>query len=90
MHGEVLANVGPEEVESLVDVFGSRSTVGICCNLQGATIVLKDSAVNLCSGGVDGVPKLLCCFWQPDNRKSVLKGFSHAHMFSVGCGQSND
>ena len=22
MHGEVLANVGPEEVESLVDVFG--------------------------------------------------------------------
>ena len=90
MHGNVLANVGPEEVVSLVDVFGSRSTVGIHCNLQDATIVWEDSAMDLCSSGVDGVPELLCCFWQPDNRKSVLKGFSHAHMFSVGCGRSND
>ena len=36
MHGEVLANVGPEEVEFSVDVFGLRSTVGIHCNLQEA------------------------------------------------------
>ena len=89
MHGNVLANVGPEEVESLVDVFGSRSTLGIVCNLQGATIVWEDSAMELCSGGVDGMPKLLGCLWQPDNRKSVL-GFARAHTFSVGCGQSND
>ena len=53
MHRNVLANVGPEEMESLVDVFGAGSTLGIVCNLQGATIVLEDSAMHLCSSGVD-------------------------------------
>ena len=86
----MLANVGPEQVESLFDVFGLRLALGIVCNLQGTTIVLENSAVNLCSGGVDGAPKLLHFFWQPDNRKGVLKGFGHAHIFCFSCGQGND
>ena len=49
MHSDVLSNMGREEVESLVDVFGSRLALGIVCNLQGTAIVLKDSAMNLCS-----------------------------------------
>ena len=58
MHSDVLSNMGPEEVDFLVDVFGSRLVLGIICNLQGTTIVLKDSAMNLCSSGVDGASKL--------------------------------
>ena len=56
MHRNVLANVGPEEMDSLVDVFGAGSILGIVCNLQGATVFLEDSAVDLCSSGVDGAP----------------------------------
>ena len=41
MHSDVLSNMGPEEVESLVDVFGSRPALGIVCNLQGITIVFE-------------------------------------------------
>ena len=76
-------------MESFVDVFGVGLVLGIVCNLQGTTVVLKDSAMDLRSSGVNDAPKLLNFFQHLDNRKSVLKGFGHAHMFCFSCGQSN-
>ena len=59
---DVPSHMGSEEVMSLVDVFCPRMVLWIVCNLQSTTVVLEDSAMDLCRSGVDGVPKLLHFF----------------------------
>jgi len=87
---DVLANVGSEEVEPLVNVFGARSVLGIVGNLQGSAVVLENPAVNSSFGRMDCVPHLLHFFKQPDDRKCVLEGTGHANVLSFGGGECNE
>ena len=86
MHSDVLSNIKSEEMEALIDAFGSGTTLGIVGNLNGTTVFLEDFAMDLCSGGVNSAPKPLHFFKQPHDRKSVLEGLECAHILSFCCG----
>ena len=66
---DVLAHVRSEEMVSLVDMLGPGAVLWIVCDFQCTTIILKNSAMNLCISGVHFVSILLLHFFQePDNR----------------------
>ena len=70
---DVLADVGTEEMETLVDVLGARSVLGIVGNFNGTTVVLEHSAMDLSLGGVNNVALLLHFLQQPNDGQGVLQ-----------------
>ena len=67
-HCDVLPNVRSEEVEPLVDVLGPGPVLGVVGNFNCPTVVLEDSAVDLCFGSVHQIATLCHLLKDPDHR----------------------
>ena len=75
-----------EEMKLLVDVFCPGTILGIVGNLNGSTVVLEYSAMDLCRSVDNRVSQLLHLLQNPHHRKCVLEGFRHAHILSFSGG----
>ena len=73
-----------------VDVFSARPVLRVVRDLDGTRVVLEHTAMDLSRGSSDREAKLLHLLEKPDNRQSVLKGTGHAHILSLGGGESDD
>jgi len=90
MHCDVLSHMGPEEVVPHIDVLGPGTILRVVGNLDGATVVLENPAMNLGSSGGHWVAQMFHFLEDPDDGQSVLEGTGHADIFCFSGRESND